>query len=340
MEEKLKTLIEELVKIPGPSGFEEQVAAYMKEKFEPFADETYLDKSGNCIAKFNGTSGRSIAVLGHMDEVFFVVEMVKDGLVYLKIGCALDASIMESVPVHIMTQDGRMVPGVIGSRTIHLKEWEQQDGDLFVDVGGEVEGILPGDPVIFAPNLFWMNDHIVASKALDDRHSCAILIQLAERFSAERPRDTVYLIGTRMEEVRMWGGASYIGKTVDADFYIAIDTNYGYAPTLPVSKSWPIGNGPVIRRWERCRPAYTLCFSSRKLTTALGKAGDELKLPYGYDIADTFTDSSGVYTERPDAEVCAINVARRYSHSPHEVMDICDVAGCRDIVYTAIQKYI
>ena len=54
----------------------------------------------------------------------------------------------------------------------------------------------------------------------------------------------------------------------------------------------------------------------------------------------TFTDSSGIYVERPDAKVCGINVARRYSHSAHEVVDVRDVAGCRDIVYTAIQKYI
>ena len=54
----------------------------------------------------------------------------------------------------------------------------------------------------------------------------------------------------------------------------------------------------------------------------------------------TFTDSSGIYVERPDAKVCGVNVARRYSHSAQEVVDIRDVAGCRDIVYTAIQKYI
>ena len=339
METRLKRLIEELVQIPGPSGQEELVAEYLQEQFKPFADEAWIDKSGNSIAKFNGTSGCVIVVTAHMDEVFTVVERVKDGLVYVKIGCSMDPENLAGVPVEVLTESGKRIRGIYGSSTIHLKKWEKPC-ELFVDTGGEVDGILPGDPVTYAPNLFWMNDHVVASKALDDRLACAILVQLAERFAVERPKDTVYLVGTRMEEIRMHGGASYIAKTIPADYYISIDTNYGYDPRLPENKSWNIGDGPVIRRWERSTGAFTFCFSSRELTQALGKAGEELGVPFGYDIADTFTDSSGIYVERPDAKVCGINVARRYSHSAHEVVDVRDVAGCRDIVYTAIQKYI
>ena len=339
MEEKLKKLIEELVRIPGPSGYEDLVASYMQDEFKKYADECYLDKSGNSIAKFNGTSGRTIVVTGHMDEVFYVVERVRDGLVYVKPGCNVDPGNVDSVPVNILTVSSKIVKGDFGSTTVHLKKWEKP-AELFVDVGGEIEGILPGDPVIYAPNLFWMNDHIVAGKALDDRHSCAVLIQLAEMFAKERPKDTVYLVGTRMEEIRMQGGAAYIGRTLPADIYITIDTNYGYDPKLPENVSWKIGDGPVIRRFERSTGASTICFPSRRLTQAMGRAGEELKIPFGYDIADTFTDSSGIYVERPDAEVAGINVARRYSHSAHEVVDIRDVAGCRDIVYLAIQKYV
>ena len=326
MHVKLKLLLEELCAIPGPSGQEDRVAAYMYEKFTPFADKRYIDKAGNCIARFNGTSGRSIAVLGHMDEVYCVVDAIKDGFVYVRSGCALDTDNLDSVPVQILTQSGKIVKGVFGSSTIHLKKWEKTS-EHFVDVGGDTDGILPGDPVIYAPNMFWMNDHIVASKALDDRHSCAILIQLAEMFAKERPKDTLYLIGTRMEEPCMHAGARYVAKTLPCDMYISIDTNYGYAPTLPESKTWRIGDGPVIRRWERSPQAFTICFPSRRMTAALGKAGEELGIPFGFDIAETYTDASGVYMVRSDVEICGINVARRYSHSAHEVVDLNDVIG-------------
>ena len=89
MEERLKQLIEELVQIPGPSGQEELVAAYLQEQFKPYADEAWIDKSGNSIAKFNGTSGRTIVVTGHMDEVFTVVEQVRDGLRQLLVAGAI-----------------------------------------------------------------------------------------------------------------------------------------------------------------------------------------------------------------------------------------------------------
>lgn len=338
MNDRLKQLLEEICAIPGPTGQEDKVAQYMQEQFKPYADECYLDPAGNSIAKFNGTSGRSIAILGHMDEVYNVVETIKDGLVYVRLGCSLDASNLDSVPVCILTQSGKIIKGVYGSTTPHLKKWEKPC-DLFVDVGGNFQDILPGDPVIYAPNFFWMSENIVASKALDDRHSCAILIQLAEMFAKERPKDTVYLVGTRMEEVGMFAGARYVTRTLPCDMYISIDTNYGYDPKLPPTKTWKIGDGPVIRRWERLAP-YTITFPSLRMSAAFGKAGDDLGIPYGYDIAETFTDASGAYIERPDAEILGINVARRYSHSAHEVMDFRDIAGCRDIVYTAIQKYL
>ena len=337
MNERLKKLIEELCALPGPSGYEGPVAAYMQEQFKPHADACYIDKAGNSIARFDGTSGRTIVVCGHMDEVYYVVNRIQDGFITVRPGCHLDPSNADSVPVQVLTEKG-IVNGLFGSTTAHLKQWEKPC-ELFIDVGGNTDDILPGDAVIYAPNLFWMGEHLVASKALDDRHSCAILIQLAEMFSAQRPKDTVYLVGTRMEETGMQGGAAYIAKTLLADVYISIDTNYGYDPKLPESKTWRIGDGPVIRRWEKSN-VRTVCFPSRRISKAMAEAGEELGIPYGFDIADTFTDASGIYVERPECEIGDINVARRYSHSAHEVVDIRDVIGCRDIVYTAIQKYI
>lgn len=174
-----------------------------------------------------------------MDEVYYVVNRIQDGFITVRPGCHLDPSNADSVPVQVLTEKG-IVNGLFGSTTAHLKQWEKPC-ELFIDVGGNTDDILPGDAVIYAPNLFWMGEHLVASKALDDRHSCAILIQLAEMFSAQRPKDTVYLVGTRMEETGMQGGAAYIAKTLLADVYISIDTNYGYDPKLP-EKQGPGGS--------------------------------------------------------------------------------------------------
>ena len=125
METRLKRLIEELVQIPGPSGQEELVAEYLQGQFGPLADESWIDKSGNSIAKFNGTSGCVIVVTAHMDEVFTVVERVKDGLVYVKIGCSMDPENLAGVPVEVLTESGKRIRGIYGASTIHLKKWEK-----------------------------------------------------------------------------------------------------------------------------------------------------------------------------------------------------------------------
>jgi len=87
------------VELPGPSGFEDEVARWMENKFKAFTDDTYLDDLGNVIAKFKGKSKRTIMITAHMDEISLVVEGIEDGMVYIKSVGWIDESVLAATPV-------------------------------------------------------------------------------------------------------------------------------------------------------------------------------------------------------------------------------------------------
>jgi len=72
MLEELKTL----TLLNGPSGYEDEVRKYLKEKFQQYAS-TYIDRIGNIIAK-KGKGERKILVAAHMDEVGFIIQSIDE----------------------------------------------------------------------------------------------------------------------------------------------------------------------------------------------------------------------------------------------------------------------
>lgn len=328
----LHNLVFDLAQIPGPSGHEGRVAERMKREFTPVVDEVEIDGMHNVIARI-GEGRRVILVTAHIDEVSMVVERVMDGMIWFKIVGWIDEGILDGVPVTILA-DGGDVQGVIRSTSAHLKQWIRPSPP-WIDVGGRTEGIMPGDPIVYAANGRWLNDDIIASKALDDRAGCAALVEVARQLAADRPGATVYLVGAAQEEV-LCRGIRHVVPRLKPDCAIAIDNVYGSDPSLPPSKTHPLGDGPIVRAFEMSRVHGTIGFMSRRLVRTLVDAARDTGVPAAVDVAETFTDGTGILSVAPDIEACTINIPRRYSHSPFEVADIRDVARCADIVARAV----
>ncbi|HEY6888228.1 MAG TPA: M42 family peptidase, partial [Solirubrobacter sp.] len=62
-----------LVTAAGPSGYEQAPAAVFREAAGAFAEVTY-DTVGSTVARVPGTGeGRSVAIVGHIDEIGLIV---------------------------------------------------------------------------------------------------------------------------------------------------------------------------------------------------------------------------------------------------------------------------
>ena len=73
----LFNLLKELLEIPGPSGQEEAVRVWLRERWRGRMAEWHEDPVGNIVCRVGG-SGPKLLVQAHMDEIGFVVRYITD----------------------------------------------------------------------------------------------------------------------------------------------------------------------------------------------------------------------------------------------------------------------
>src|SRR5918911_654110 len=132
--------LRKLLTAPGPSGYEQAPAAVFREAAGAFAEVTN-DSVGSTVARVPGTGdGRSVAIVGHIDEIGLIVHHVDDdGFLWFTGVGGWDPIILVGQRVRVATAGGP-VPGVVGKKPIHLlKEDDRkkvpQLKDLHIDIG-------------------------------------------------------------------------------------------------------------------------------------------------------------------------------------------------------------
>src|SRR6187455_2647177 len=116
----LPETLQKLLLAAGPSGYEQAPAAVFRDAAGAFADVTH-DAVGSTVATVRGTGdGRSMAVVGHIDEIGLIVHHIDDdGFLWFTGVGGWDPVILVGQRVEIATRDG-VVPGVVGKKPIHL----------------------------------------------------------------------------------------------------------------------------------------------------------------------------------------------------------------------------
>jgi endoglucanase len=318
--QELRGCLLELVQVPGPSGFEGPVADCIQKKIEPYVSRVEMDGMGNLLAVKKGPPGSPVfALMAHMDEVSMVVTYCGDGFVRFDYVGSINPAVAVGQPVKVLTQSGP-IPGIVCSPSVHLS---QSVGSLWIDAGPRVDRVEPGDPIIFNTTPYWLDEEekVLASKAVDDRTGCAVLIEAARLLAKKDLAVTVIFAFTVQEEVGA-RGAEYAARQIHPTWAVAIDNAYAMDPGAGPDKAVPLGSGPVIRRFESIKPGrgMAISFSDPELVQALRAAGKAANLPIHVDARfNLFTDASAAYEAFSDIKCTSLTIPRRYSHSPYEV---------------------
>src|SRR4051794_26639078 len=116
----LPETLHKLVTAAGPSGYEQAPAAVFREAAAKFAEVSY-DSVGSTVARVAGTGGgKSVAVIGHVDEIGLIVHHIDDdGFLWFTGVGGWDPVILVGQRVEIATREG-VIPGVVGKKPIHL----------------------------------------------------------------------------------------------------------------------------------------------------------------------------------------------------------------------------
>jgi len=262
----------------------------------------------------------------HMDEVGVVVVENVDGFVKV---AALGSPDVRSLPcAEIRFLNG--VYGVVSFLPPHLKSG---DGgivpidELFVDTGG-VEVPIGTSGVLISSEF---SGRLFNSKALDNRASCAVLLDVLKRLDGEKLNVDVAAMFSSQEEVGL-RGAKVGAVAVDADYAIVVDVTFGQSADTKGHESFPLGGGVTIGVGPNM---------NRKFTERVRGIADAHEIPYKTEVlaGESGTNASVVQLANCGCSTALISIPLRYMHSPVETVDIRDVEAASDLIYWLIMEW-
>jgi putative aminopeptidase FrvX len=316
------------------------VIARLRDLFAPLVDIIDVDHMGNLAATREGPAGAPhIVVSAHADEIGAMVASIEpEGFLRLMALGGVQSRLLEGRAVWVNGQ-----PGVIGARSGHLTLSSEQGkgvsmSDLYVDLGvdsaPEVEalGVRVGDPVVVLSELRNLAGTRVAGKGIDNRASCVLLLNLLRHLHGhDLPCRLTALVAVQ-EEVGLRGATAAFAR-LRPDLAIVIDTfpAAGTPDTRGLAYAARIGKGVLIAPASGGGGRGFLM--PRAAREAMVVAAQRAGVPYQLAItAGGVTDAAAAHLAAGGIPTLQVNLPRRYSHSPVELLDLRDLAAALSLV--------
>lgn len=333
-------LLKKLTEASGVSGNEREVRNIIIDEIKDYVDDLKIDKLGNIIAYKRGKeSSKKLMVTAHMDEVGLIVTDIDDmGLIkFITVG-GIDKRILVSKPVTI---GDNKVPGVIGSKPIHLQKKSERDkaieiDNLYIDIGADSKEeaskiVKIGDYVTFDSKYIEFGDNFVKAKALDNRVGCSILVELIK----EIEDISFYGVFTVMEEIGL-RGAGPAAYNVDPDISIVLEGTLCYDIPGIDSHLVPtyINMGPAISLIDRTT------IYNKALREKIVEIAELYNIPYQYRKSSMGGNDSGkIHITKEGSVTATISVPCRNIHSPSSVMSKKDYENTYKLLKAVLNEY-
>jgi len=326
-------LLKRLTEACGGPGQEHEVRDLIRSEVTGLVDEIRTDALGNLITVKNGSkSGPRVMLAAHMDEVtLMILSIEKSGLLKFSPIGGIDPRVLVAKSVVI---GKNRVPGVIGSKPIHLQRPEERQkaltiDELYIDIGAskkeEAEKLVSiGDLAYFTTKFAEIGPDKYKAKALDDRVGCAMLIDIL-RDNYQFP---LYGVFTVQEEVGL-RGAGTAAYQVQPDIAIVLEgTTASDVPEIPEHKhATSVGKGPCLTLMD------SSVIPDQRLTAKLLKLAAEHNIPVQYRRNTAGgTDAGKIQQSRTGVRVAVVALPCRYIHSPVSVCSKSDYENAVKLV--------
>jgi len=326
----MKTLLQKLTQTPGPSGFEHEIRKVIREEISPLAKSIEVDAMGNLIARVGQKTkgGLRVMIAAHMDEIGVIVSHVQ------KNGFVRFSNLGSYFPRYLSGGRVRFLNGVRGvinnDRPEDLSKIPGMEKFL-IDVGATSDKDCPvkiGDAGVFDREFLDMGKR-AASKAMDDRVACAILIETMRKIKTT-PNELIFVFSSQEEVASR--GAQTAAYALEADLGIALDVT----PTgdiIGVKMQTHLGDGPTIKVRD------VGMISDPQVVTWMVTAAKKLKIKYQMEVLEVgTTDARTMQLARGGMLAGAISIPCRFVHSPSEVVDMDDVEQTVQLLTTLLSE--
>jgi len=337
--------LRKLVNTPSPTGHESRGQRVWLDYVSQFADTTFSDAYGNCVAVLNKGGSPRLMLAAHADEIAMAVNYIDaDGFIYVRKMGGIDAAITKAQRVTIHTRNGP-VRGVVGNVAPHL---QKMDGDaklpkihdLFIDIGVSSQKdaeklVRVGDPITLVDEFELLRNDLAIARAFDNRIGTFAVAEAARLLSSGKTklRAEVCAVSNIQEEVGLLG-ARQIAYSLKPDVALVVDVTHATDyPTVSKAQHGDVkvGAGPALTHGGCNHPEVV-----RRLEE-LAKAKN-IPLQHEAMSASSGTDTDVIFWTRGGIASALISLPNRYMHSPVEIVSLKDLEKIPELMAAFAQS--
>jgi endoglucanase len=327
--------LKNLLETPSASGYEQPVAAVVRDRMKPYADEIETDYHGNVIASLNPQGSPRVMFAGHCDQISFMIQHVDDkGYLFVNAIGGHDMMVVVGQAVTVWADKGP-VPGVMARKPIHLLQGDANKPkmtDLWVDIGAkskkEAERLVEiGDPVTWRLGMSTLRNDLLVSPGMDDKVGTWVVMEALRLLKGRAFEAAVFAVATVQEEIGL-RGAKTSAFGIDPQIGLAVDVTF--CTDHPDMDSKQTGEvklheGAVITRGPNINP---------KVCKLLVETAKQKKIPHQLcgESRPTGTDANAIQLNRAGVATGLVSVPNRYMHSPVEVVSARDLEACAKLL--------
>jgi endoglucanase len=332
MREESLSFLKKLINTPSPVGHEVRGQRVWLDYASEFADETFSDAYGNCVAVLNKGGSPRLMLAGHADEIGMAVNYIdEEGYVYVRKLGGVNPAITKAQRVIIHTRNGA-VKGVVGNVAPHLAKEDKDPKppkmhELFVDIGvkGKKEAqklVQIADPITITAEFDLLRNDLAIARAFDNRigtFAVAEALRLLKE-SKTRLQAEVCAVSNVQEEVGLLG-ARQIAYSLKPDVALVVDVTHATDyPTVnkPQHGDVKVGAGPTLTHGGCNHPEVV----ARLEEVAKAK---KISLQHEATSGTSGTDTDVIFWTRGGIASALVSLPNRYMHSPVEVVSLRDL---------------
>jgi len=338
-----KQLLQRLMLIPSPSGYEDTIAKFIQAEVSKYVDpkNITIDHQKNVIVKIKGKGKKKVIIDAHSDTIGFLISNVnKFGAISIRYIGGGETTILSARHLNILTDKG-VVTAVVDKMHSHLTYddeaetiWSIEQAEL--DIGTKdrdeiLKLIQIGDPVVFTPDMQELTPDYYSGYGFDDKAGCYMLIKAIQQITKSKVKtdaDLIFVFSAQEET-----GTSKLLPVVrreQPDLVIELDvtfaTDYLDVDALEViAGRCHLGKGVSLYR------GVDLDEQCWKLATDIAK---ENKIPYQVQAGegDIGYTSLAMTGEGKGIRAMAITIPLRGMHMPTEIINGKDLDSGSDLL--------
>lgn len=343
-EEQL-VVLKEILNTESPSGCEGQLICLLQKHLHSIC-KMETDTIGNLyMYASQKETGLRLMITAHTDEVGFQVTHIDDnGFIYFRGVASADIHTIPGSEVVLLSKRGN-VDGVVGKKSPHVQGKEEKNKtlqieDLWIDCGFSTKEeanmyISPGDYLTLKPNVhFSVNNKRVISKALDNKISVFILVDVIKRLVKMDIPISVIGVATTQEELGC-RGSIVAANRIKPDISLSLDV--GIASDIPNMDLQQYGKFELGKGVGIVHNAN----NNELLVQSLISTAKEGKIAYQETIglrSTGGTETSNIQLSMQGVATANISIPNRYIHSLVEICDLSDVEGAIDLLVKEVHS--